>query len=248
MENKSETSSQTNIITTKADIESTMDSRKVDENSEKSASNETRDTPHIAIHQRTNGEGVKRNINAKDLQPSTSIESNTSAIQVCEIDQIFVALPSTSHKESSSHDGGSEDGDQTHLQSQNCQLLEQTNAEAGRSCWICFASDEENRLAAWVQPCKCRGSTKWVHQSCLYRWVDEKQKGNALRTVSCQQCQTEYIIVFPQMGKIANILEAFDNLIKRVSPFLAAGIFVGSLYWTAVTYGAITFLQVNDNI
>lgn len=113
-----------------------------------------------------------------------------------------------------------------------------------RSCWICFATDEDNKLAAWVQPCKCRGTTKWVHQSCLYRWVDEKQKGNALRAVTCQQCQTEYIIVFPQMGKFANILEAFDNLIKRLSPFLAAGIFVGSLYWTAVTYGAVTFLQV----
>ncbi|XP_067619221.1 E3 ubiquitin-protein ligase MARCHF5 [Eurosta solidaginis] len=113
-----------------------------------------------------------------------------------------------------------------------------------RSCWICFATDEDNRLAPWVQPCKCRGTTKWVHQSCLYRWVDEKQKGNAMRTVSCQQCQTEYIIVFPHMGKVANLLEAFDNLIKRLSPFLAAGIFVGSLYWTAVTYGAVTFLQI----
>ncbi|KAL9898479.1 E3 ubiquitin-protein ligase MARCHF5-like [Glossina fuscipes fuscipes] len=118
------------------------------------------------------------------------------------------------------------------------------SADGERSCWICFATDEDNGLAAWVQPCKCRGSTKWVHQSCLYRWVDEKQKGNALRSVSCQQCQTEYIIVFPQMGKVANILEAFDNLIKRVSPFLAAGVFVGSLYWTAVTYGAVTFLQI----
>ena len=46
------------------------------------------------------------------------------------------------------------------------------------------------------------------------------------------------------MGKVANLLEAFDNIIKRLSPFLAAGIFVGSLYWTAVTYGAVTFLQV----
>ncbi|XP_017477488.1 PREDICTED: E3 ubiquitin-protein ligase MARCH5 [Rhagoletis zephyria] len=118
------------------------------------------------------------------------------------------------------------------------------NEVGERSCWICFATDEDNRLAPWVQPCKCRGTTKWVHQSCLYRWVDEKQKGNAMRAVSCQQCQTEYIIVFPHMGKVANILEAFDNLIKRLSPFLAAGIFVGSLYWTAVTYGAVTFLQI----
>lgn len=120
-----------------------------------------------------------------------------------------------------------------------------SSVDTERCCWICFATDEDNRLAAWVQPCQCRGTTKWVHQSCLYRWIDEKtQKGNALRSVSCPQCQTEYIIVFPQMGKLGGALEAMDNVVKRLSPFLAAGFFVGSLYWTAVTYGAVTFLQV----
>ncbi|XP_023174631.2 E3 ubiquitin-protein ligase MARCH5 [Drosophila hydei] len=119
------------------------------------------------------------------------------------------------------------------------------NVDTERCCWICFATDEDNRLAAWVQPCQCRGTTKWVHQSCLYRWIDEKtQKGSALRSVSCPQCQTEYIIVFPQMGKLGGALEAMDTLVKRLSPFLAAGFFVGSLYWTAVTYGAVTFLQI----
>ncbi|KQS38397.1 uncharacterized protein Dere_GG11621, isoform B [Drosophila erecta] len=47
-----------------------------------------------------------------------------------------------------------------------------------------------------------------------------------------------------RMGKLGGALEAIDNLIKRLSPFLAAGFFVGSLYWTAVTYGAVTFLQI----
>lgn len=46
------------------------------------------------------------------------------------------------------------------------------------------------------------------------------------------------------MGIFADVLEAIDTLIRRSSPFLAAGVFVGSLYWTAVTYGAITVLQV----
>ena len=49
-----------------------------------------------------------------------------------------------------------------------------------RSCWVCFATDEDDRTAEWVRPCRCRGSTKWVHQACLQRWVDEKQRGNIL--------------------------------------------------------------------
>lgn len=117
-------------------------------------------------------------------------------------------------------------------------------SDDGRYCWVCFATDEDDRLAAWVQPCKCIGTTKWVHQQCLQRWVDEKQKGNAFKRVNCPQCQTEYIIIFPEMGTIMCILEGIDSIVKRACPFLAAGVVVGSLYWTAVTYGAVSVIQV----
>ncbi|XP_055533953.1 E3 ubiquitin-protein ligase MARCHF5-like [Wyeomyia smithii] len=112
-----------------------------------------------------------------------------------------------------------------------------------RNCWVCFATEEDDKLAPWVQPCNCRGATKWVHQSCLQRWVDEKQKGNTFKRVSCPQCQSEYIIVLPSMGALAHVLEGIDTVIKQISPFLTAGVIVGSIYWTAVTYGAVTVLQ-----
>lgn len=34
--------------------------------------------------------------------------------------------------------------------------------DSGRYCWVCFATDEDDETAAWVQPCNCRGTTKWV--------------------------------------------------------------------------------------
>lgn len=69
-----------------------------------------------------------------------------------------------------------------------------------RYCWVCFATDEDDVTASWVKPCHCRGTTKWVHQGCIQRWVDEKQKGRAGAHVACPQCNTEYIIVYPNMG------------------------------------------------
>lgn len=36
------------------------------------------------------------------------------------------------------------------------------NKDSGRYCWVCFATDEDDETAAWVQPCNCRGTTKWV--------------------------------------------------------------------------------------
>lgn len=109
---------------------------------------------------------------------------------------------------------------------------------------MCFATDEDDALAEWVQPCNCTGTIRWVHQACLQRWVEEKQKGNSMRRVACPQCQTEYIIVYPAQSLPVLVLERFDTMVRSLSPFLAAGILVGSLYWSAVAFGAVTVLQV----
>lgn len=113
-----------------------------------------------------------------------------------------------------------------------------------RRCWVCFGTDEDEPTNPWVVPCQCRGTTKWVHQSCLQRWIDEKQAGNSAATVSCPQCNTEYKIVFPPLGPLLQLIETLDRAVNKVCPFAAAGIVVGSLYWSAVTYGAVTVMQV----
>lgn len=86
------------------------------------------------------------------------------------------------------------------------QMLEmlgsQKSAEDGRYCWVCFATDEDDKMAAWVQPCKCSGTTKWVHQSCLQRWVDEKQKGNAFKRVNCPQVVNIFLVINQQLKNI----------------------------------------------
>jgi len=74
--------------------------------------------------------------------------------------------------------------------------------DSKRYCWVCFATDEDDETALWVKPCRCRGTTKWVHQACIQRWIDEKQKGNTAAKVSCPQCNTEYFIVYPLQGII----------------------------------------------
>lgn len=128
---------------------------------------------------------------------------------------------------------------------ENTPNIPSTNSEDDkRYCWICFATDEDDTTASWVKPCYCRGTTKWVHQGCIQRWVDEKQKGRAGTDVACPQCNTEYIIVYPNMGPLVVVLDTIDGVIFRVCPFIAAGIVVGSIYWTAVTYGAVTVMQV----
>ncbi|CAG05408.1 unnamed protein product, partial [Tetraodon nigroviridis] len=113
-----------------------------------------------------------------------------------------------------------------------------------RHCWVCFATEGDDYNEEWVSPCRCKGCTKWIHQSCLQRWLDEKQKGNSEGAVSCPQCGTEYHITFPKMGPLVHFLQQIDRALSRASPFAAVGVVVGTVYWSAVTYGAVTVMQV----
>ena len=79
-----------------------------------------------------------------------------------------------------------------------------------RHCWVCFATEREDRCAEWVSPCRCKGCTKWIHQNCLQRWLDEKQKGGG-GAICCPQCGTEYRIVFPKMGECIDVNFAGAN-------------------------------------
>lgn len=46
------------------------------------------------------------------------------------------------------------------------------------------------------------------------------------------------------LGLFVRILDTIDRIICKACPFIAGGILVGSVYWTAVTYGAVTIMQV----
>lgn len=109
---------------------------------------------------------------------------------------------------------------------------------------MCFATEDDDYSAQWVSPCKCRGTAKWVHKSCLQRWIDEKQQGNSSVEVACPQCNFTYIIVYPKSDPFVKLMDVLDSMLNKVSPFIAGGVLVGSVYWTAVTYGAVTIMLV----
>ncbi|XP_017006222.2 E3 ubiquitin-protein ligase MARCHF5 [Drosophila takahashii] len=124
-------------------------------------------------------------------------------------------------------------------------LMEVDPVEPERCCWICLATDADDRLA-WVNPCACTGTTKWVHESCLFHWIDEKtQEEDELQEVSCPQCETKYMIEYPKLRKFPAALEKMENFISsQLCPFLMAVFFGLSVYWTAIAYGAFSFLQI----
>lgn len=93
-----------------------------------------------------------------------------------------------------------------------------------RLCWVCFGTeqdDSEDSDVVWICPCQCKGTMKWVHEECLQRWIDEKQRRTNSSRVSCSQCKTHYILSFPPVNCLVRLIEQYDKLLYGSSPFTA---------------------------
>ena len=64
-----------------------------------------------------------------------------------------------------------------------------------------------------------------------------------MAAVECPQCGTKYVIHLPCGSYFVALLDKGELLIQRISPIIAGGVCVGSLYWTCVTFGAVTLMQ-----
>ena len=106
-----------------------------------------------------------------------------------------------------------------------------------RQCWVCFGTDTDEPDSEWTSPCHCRGGMKWVHQSCLQKWVDEKQKMSSSIKVTCPQCRFTYKIQYPSANVILLLYEHMERFLTLSSPMLLASLTAATLYWSSFTYG-----------
>ena len=70
-------------------------------------------------------------------------------------------------------------------------------------CWICYDSNKDEKL---ISPCKCSGSLKYVHKSCLETWLQYEKDSQ------CKICKTNYQI------KRDNKQNLYYSLLKNRNP------------------------------
>lgn len=66
-------------------------------------------------------------------------------------------------------------------------------------CKICYEYDNQEKL---ITPCLCKGSVKFVHDSCVKEWI--KFSGKRI----CTECNSEYDFI--RKNKILKYLEGAD--------------------------------------
>ncbi|CAD8055060.1 unnamed protein product [Paramecium sonneborni] len=65
---------------------------------------------------------------------------------------------------------------------------QKTEIEEKKNCRICIQDDESSQF---ISPCKCKGSTQFVHEECLKMWVLEQSGVNKIynRNLQCEICK-----------------------------------------------------------
>lgn len=56
-----------------------------------------------------------------------------------------------------------------------------------KECRICFTDDNQDNF---INPCRCSGTSKWVHKECLSQWRSLSTNPEAY--TKCMECNTNY--------------------------------------------------------
>lgn len=93
----------------------------------------------------------------------------------------------------------------------------------------------------WVSPCKCSGTSKWVHQNCIKKWLAYDDTPGS---VSCPQCLTPYVIIQPPSSMFLKVATIIDTAAEAFSP-VGTGLFVVSMGWAGLgAYSLYTIPRV----
>ena len=76
-----------------------------------------------------------------------------------------------------------------------------------KECRICFEEDDVSNM---ISPCLCRGSSKYVHLSCLNEWRTLSENEENLKT--CPSCKFKYVIE----KKNCNGRKLLNNFLKTI--------------------------------
>jgi hypothetical protein len=93
-------------------------------------------------------------------------------------------MTSTNYQVVGGEDHGLEDTQMVHLPS---------SEEEEKCCRICLEEDDALHTTM-IAPCKCKGSSKWVHRECLDLWRTNEQ---ARAFSQCTECLYPYHIMTP---------------------------------------------------
>jgi len=166
-------------------------------------------------------------------QSSTSVRPEQSTDAACEVRNVVSGI--------------SKPLDSVMAKSASSIVLQRlSSADINRRCWICYAceNDEDAPADELVNPCGCKGSTKWVHQMCINQWIDEVQDGNASKEIRCPYCTNYFSFEFPTPSMFIRCLSNLDACYTGFCNSVMSGQWFSLLGFTAIATSATNIFKL----
>jgi len=106
---------------------------------------------------------------------------------------------------------------------------------------------EDGLAHDFITPCRCDGTTKFVHEECLQRWRAETTNENMTRR--CEICMTEYVIVRvcpPETGFIRIARHWRLPLMLAIPTVIVIMVFILRGLDGLTGYGSLSFFHVTN--
>ena len=88
-------------------------------------------------------------------------------------------------------------------------------------CRICYIEEEDEKNNPLIQPCICDGSLKYIHLSCLKKWINTHSCVNLeenencsiflIKPVECELCKTKFPDIIKHQNKLYPLVD-FSNV------------------------------------
>ena len=106
------------------------------------------------------------------------------------------------------------------------------------SCRICFEEDDINNM---IYPCRCSGTSKFIHKECLNQWRTLCNNSDAF--YKCFECNYKYNII----NNENNEKTIFDKCIEFFSNYIMVFLFFNILIVTFI-FNVIVYIDKNHNL
>ena len=113
-------------------------------------------------------------------------------------------------------------------------------------CRICFEKDTDIPGDYLISPCRCNGTSKYVHKSCLDKWRMTNRQGEAWR--KCMECHTPYEFT-NSFSLESTTLLTYNSLISIYLLQYVCGLFFSFVIWIVDAYNDYESIRLlNYNI
>ena len=113
-------------------------------------------------------------------------------------------------------------------------------------CRICFEKDTDIPGDYLISPCRCNGTSKYVHKSCLDKWRMINRQGEAWR--KCMECHTPYEFT-NSFSLESTTLLTYNSLISIYLLQYVCGLFFSFVIWVVDAYNDYESIRLlNYNI